>query len=95
MFSSLVPTPLRSKSHAIGTRHVLNRRIPYSHPRSLLLYRESFPAAQYDQLVSFLLNITGRSIALGLSKVILRKLFVAVRLGMHRRFPFFSSGIIH
>jgi hypothetical protein len=51
---------------------------PDPHLRSLPFIRESFPTAHYDQLVPFLLNITGRSIALGHSKVIQRKLFVAV-----------------
>lgn len=41
--------------------------------------RESFPADHSEELTAFLLSITGRSIALRLSKVILRKLFVAVR----------------
>jgi hypothetical protein len=40
--------------------------------------RESFPTAHSDELVPFLLNITGRSISLSLGKVILRKLFIAV-----------------
>ena len=41
--------------------------------------RESFPVDHSEELTAFLLGITGRSIALHLSKVILRKLFVAVR----------------
>ena len=41
--------------------------------------RESFPVDHSEELTAFLLGITGRSIALRLSKVILRKLFVAVR----------------
>jgi hypothetical protein len=41
--------------------------------------RESFPVDHSEELTVFLLGITGRSIALQLSKVILRKLFVAVR----------------
>ncbi|KAF8498083.1 ARM repeat-containing protein [Russula emetica] len=39
---------------------------------------ESFPTAHSEELVPFLLNITGRSISLSLGKVILRKLFVAL-----------------
>lgn len=41
--------------------------------------RESFPVDHSEELTVFLLGITSRSIALQLSKVILRKLFVAVR----------------
>lgn len=63
------------------------RRAHDPHPRSLRLHRESFPASHADQLVPFLLNITGRSIVLGLSKVILRKLFVAVRAFSNPPFP--------
>jgi hypothetical protein len=43
------------------------------------LHRDGFPIEHRDGLVPFLLDITGRSVALGLPKVILRKLFVAVR----------------
>lgn len=50
----------------------------YPDPVSLRWHRESFPTVYNDELTPFLLNITGRSISLGLSKVILRKLFVAV-----------------
>ncbi|KAH8988411.1 ARM repeat-containing protein [Lactarius akahatsu] len=39
---------------------------------------ESFPVDHSEELTVFLLGITGRSIALHLSKVILRKLFVAL-----------------
>ncbi|KAI9508978.1 ARM repeat-containing protein [Russula earlei] len=39
---------------------------------------ESFPTSHGHELTHFLLNITARSISLGLSKVILRKLFVAL-----------------
>jgi hypothetical protein len=56
------------------------------------LHRESLPTAHSDQLVPFLLNITGRSIVLGLSKVILRKLFVAVCITI--LFPLFVR-VIH
>ena len=49
------------------------------HARSLSARsRESFPAVHRDELIPFLLNITGRSISISLGKVIVRKLFVAV-----------------
>ena len=73
-FSSLGRIRLRSKSRETGTRQIHSQCtfIPY------FCFRESFPTAHSDELVPFLLNITGRSISLGLGKVILRKLFVAV-----------------
>jgi hypothetical protein len=50
------------------------------HPQRLIrLHREGFPTEHRDKLVPFLLDITGRSVAQGLPKVVLRKLFVAVR----------------
>ncbi|KAI0262791.1 ARM repeat-containing protein [Gloeopeniophorella convolvens] len=39
---------------------------------------QSFPTERSEELISILLNVTGRSIALTRSKVILRKLFVAL-----------------
>jgi len=57
------------------------------HPRSLSAgSRESFPAVHRDELIPFLLNITGRSISIYLGKVIVRKLFVAVCRFCHRRY---------
>ncbi|KAH9966317.1 ARM repeat-containing protein [Lactifluus volemus] len=39
---------------------------------------DGFPTEHRDGLIPFLLDVTGRSVALGLPKVILRKLFVAL-----------------
>ena len=73
-FSSLGRIRPRSKSRETGTCQIRSQYtlIPYA------CFRESFPAAHSDELVPFLLNITGRSISLSLGKVILRKLFIAV-----------------
>jgi hypothetical protein len=84
-FSSSGRIRLKSKSRETGTRQIHSKcpLIPY------VRFRESFPTAHTDELVPFLLNITGRSISLSLGKVILRKLFVAV---CHL---FFAPNIIH
>lgn len=74
-------------------RDILAKHSPNLHSPFLARHRENFPTAHSDQLAPFLLNITGRSIALGLSKVILRKLFVAVCLCSHHNL-FFPLVII-
>ena len=75
----------RSKSRETGTRQIHSQYtlIPY------VCFRESFPTAHSDELVPFLLNITGRSISFSLGKVILRKLFIAVC------YLFFVPNVIH
>jgi hypothetical protein len=73
-FSSLgAYGPGQNLARLVRARYTVNASlIPYA------CFRESFPTAHSDELVPFLLNITGRSISLSLGKVILRKLFVAV-----------------
>ena len=48
--------------------------------RHLVLSRDSFPQDHAEELKMLVLNLTARSVALGRSKIMLRKLFVAVRL---------------
>lgn len=64
------------------------------HPAFLTPCRESFPVEHSEELAVFLLGITGRSIALHLSKVILRKLFVAVRRPCRLSLPFPSPFVL-
>ena len=65
-------------------------------PPSYAYRRESFPTIHGDELIQFLLNITGRSISLSLGKVILRKLFVAVcRLSSSSLSSFLCPHVIH
>jgi hypothetical protein len=71
-FSSLGRIRPRSRYRETGTCLIHSQYTPY------VCFRESFPAAHSDELIPFLLNVTGRSISLSLGKVILRKLFVAV-----------------
>lgn len=86
-------SPGQNLTRLVRDKNVGNGRAHDLHPRSLRLHRESFPGSHSDQLVLFLLSITGRSIALGLSKVILRKLFVAVRPFPETYFLFFPAFI--
>ena len=43
-------------------------------------HRDSFPHEHDEELRDLLVNVTGHSVVVGFNKVILRKLFVAVRL---------------
>ena len=84
--------PGQDLTRLVRVRYTLSIHTPFSYT----CCRESFPTTHGDELIQFLLNITGRSISLSLGKVILRKLFVAVcRLSSSSLSSFLYPHVIH